>query len=346
MTVYSAQGPLRVTRVMTLRSGPRSCLIVILVALAFLLVAGASASAHENRLVGEETVTLGPGQEHTVPVELHYHRLVGHVQTAGMQDAQIVVRVIGPDDEPRTVAGPDSDYVVDALVPCCKGDFWTPHTIVIANEGTGPVELEYRLVLLHDGFAVIAEDAEPGALVTTLFPFLVVSGLLAWRWWRGPPLEGDPRKLAYWSIGLHTAMWLIAGTMAILGMFRYSSGPVSGAIAAAADLPWLDNEILTTQDLVLGSGIILWIISVILWTRAARRPQKDRSVAIIGIVMGNGSLLACLLWVIDYGYLLAPILVGVSTAMVPLGGGVVLLRRTHGVPQGPGTEGTRKPVSR
>jgi hypothetical protein len=290
-----------------------------------LIVSVGGAAAHENKQVGEGSQDLAPGEALVLPVEIHYHRLVGEIKAG--QGAEVVVKVGPEGQEPSVVAGPGGDFLVDALVTCCKDVVWSPYEVHIVNQGSQSVHVEYRLVFLHDGFAVIAEDAEPGALLTTLLPFVGVSGWLGYLLWRKGPKAGPVRKAAWWAGGAHGAMWLIGGGAGIYGMMRYGTGPVSGAIAAAADMPWIQNEILTTQDLVLGSGIVLWVVSVAAWTAAARRAGTDPTIGWLGVALGAGSVLACALWVLDYGYFLAPVLIALSTAALPLVGGMWMLRR-------------------
>jgi hypothetical protein len=122
-------------------------------------------------------------------------------------------------------------------------------------------------------------------------------------------------------------MWMAAGAMAGWGMIRYGGGPVSGAIAAAADVPWIDGPIVTSQDLVIGSWMILWIIALGSWTAASRRAPASPAIGALGLVLGASAFIVCLIWAVDYGTVIMPALVAVTTASLPAAGGTAVLSR-------------------
>jgi hypothetical protein len=288
-----------------------------------------SAWAHENRGVHEGTVHIAAGERLIFPVELHYHRVVGHVRTVDANAGEFALHILGPEGEVwSTVRGRDGSLPVNVLVPCCKGTTWASHDIVLENLGSVALEVDLRLVLLHDGIAVMGANAEEGAAATPLIWFLVFGTLFGYRLLRGGPMSGSARRWAFWTIGSHAVTWMSAGAMAAWGMIHYGGGPVSGTIAAAADLPWLNNPIVTSQDLVIGSWMILWIIALGSWTAASRRAPESPAIGALGLVLGVSALIVCLTWAIEYGTVMMPMLIAATTAALPATGGVVAPRDT------------------
>jgi hypothetical protein len=287
-----------------------------------------SAWAHENRRIHEGTVHIAGGERLTFPVELHYHRVVGHVRTVDANAGELALHILGPAGEARaTFSGPYGSLVVNMLVPCCKGTTWASHDIVIENLGSVALEVDLRLVLLHDGIAVMGANAEGGAAATPLIWFLVFGTLFGYRMVRGGPISGSARPWAFWTVGSHAVMWISAGAMAGWGMIHYGGGPVSGTVAAAADLPWLDNPIVTSQDLVIGSWMILWIIAMGSWAAASRRAPDSRVIGALGLVLGVSALIVCVTWAIEYGAVIMPIFVAATAAALPVTGAAVVLSR-------------------
>jgi hypothetical protein len=318
-----------------------------LAALALIAGTGApgSAWAHENRGIHEGTVHIAAGERLTFPVALHYHRVVGHVRTVEANAGELALHILGREGEAwATVRGRYGNLVVNVLVPCCKGTTWASHDIVLENLGPVALEVDIRLVLLHDGIAVMGANAEEGAAATPLIWFLGFGTLFGYRMLRGGPISGSARPWAFWTVGSHAVMWMSAGAMAGWGMIHYGGGPVSGTIAAAADLPWLNNPIVTSQDLVIGSWMILWIIAMGSWAAASRRAPESRAIGTLGIVLGLGACMVCLTWAIEYGTVIMPVLVAATTATLPVtGGAVVLSRWGRTATVGAGDRGLRAP---
>ena len=293
-----------------------------------LFLVPSSVAAHENRPVYRGTLEMGPGEGVSLGAELHYHRLVGRVRVVGEGGGEVRLDLIGEDG--RTIerlAGPGAELVLNRLVRCCKGAAWSLFTVRIENPGPAPIRVEVDLVLLHDGVAVLTDDAEPGAAATALFWFFLFSGVFGLFLWRRTP--GGVRSTSWArraALG-HLAMWAGAGTVGVAGMLRYGGGPVAGNIALAADLPWIPGPILTTQDLLLGAYMGLWAFSVGAWSRAARSAPEDRSVARLGILLGGGSILAAGIWAVEYGSWVVPALVAVGSSALPLLCGILILRR-------------------
>jgi hypothetical protein len=295
-----------------------------------LLLVPSSVAAHENRPVYRGTLELGPGEGVSLGADLHYHRFVGRVRVVGDGIGEVRLDLIGGDG--RTIerlGGPGAEFVLNRLVRCCKGAAWSPFAVRLENPGASPIRVEVDLVLLHDGVAVLTDDAEPGAAATALFWFVLFSGVFGYRLWRRTPGEGRSTIWARRAAFGHLAMWAGAGALGVVGMLRYGGGPVAGNIAVAADLPWIPGPILTTQDLFLGACIGLWAFSVGAWSRAARIAPEDRSVARLGILLGGGAILAAGIWAVEYGSWVVPALVAVGSSALPLLGGILILRRAQ-----------------
>jgi hypothetical protein len=308
-----------------LRFRARTLAIVALIAWT---AAPGSARAHENRVIHEGTVHIAAGERLTFPVELHYHRVVGRVRTLDADAGELALHILGADGVARaTVRGRDRSFGVNVLVPCCRGTTWASHDIVLENLGPVALEVDLRLVLVHDGIAVMGANAEGGAAATPLIWFLVFGILFGHRMLRGGAIRGSARPWAFCTVGSHAAIWVSAGALAGWGMAHYGAGPVSGTIAAAADLPWLSNPIVTSQDLVIGSWMVLWIIALGSWTAASRRAPDSRAIGVLGVVLGAGAVIACLTWAIEYGTVVMPLLVAATTAALPAAGGAVALAR-------------------
>ncbi len=308
-------------------------------ALFVLLVAPLPGDAHENRRVHEGRILLAAGERIAFPADLHYHRLVGTVRvvpgSGAAGDTGVLLRVVRAGSaDTLTLAGPAHDLRVSRLVPCCLGVDWSPHLVIVENPGGGAVEVRLRLVLLHDGFAVIGANSEPGAAISALGWFGGFAALFGFLLLRGPVASGSRGGALAWYLRSQGALWLAASALAGWGMLRYGGGPAGGIIAVGADLPWIPNAILTTQDLIFLLLMLLWLLSVALWTGAARRgrsreaPERLR-VGLAGVVLGAGSFLAATVWAAEYGLILVPALVGAAAAAVPLAGGIRLLR-PHG----------------
>jgi hypothetical protein len=311
--------------------GPAAAALLLLL----LLPTPLSGDAHENRRVHEGRIILGAGERIAFPAELHYHRLTGTVRIVGHPGSEAAPEVlllltrVGSADT-LALAGPAPGFRVNRLVPCCLGTTWARHLVILENPGADPLELDVRLVLLHDGFAVIGADAEPGAALSTLGWFGGFAALFGFLLVRGPAPAGPAGPRLAWATGSLGALWIVAAGLAMWGMLRYGGGPTGGVIGVGADLPWLRNPILTTQDLAFVLLMVLWLVSLAGWTGAARRARvtaapKRRRVGVVGIALGVGSLLAAGVWAVEYGLLLVPFLLAAAAAAVPLAGGIHLL---------------------
>lgn len=307
--------------------------VLPLVALSFVLLAAAPGSAHPDIEVAGARHTLGAGELLELPVELHYHRLVGHARVDAAAGGPIALTVQGPHD--RATVGPGQDLRLNELVACCKGQAWSEHRILIENHGPDPVALDLRLVLLHDGLAVTGEDAEPGAVATTALFLAAFLAVFAVRLRRAPPDgTGAPRAGQRAAIAIAAAMWLVAAGLAALGTARYGGGPVAGSVAATADLPATGHEIFTTHSALFALLLLAWLAAVGTWTAAGRRAPADARTGWLGIGLGASALVAALVWGIEYGYVAVPALLGVVAAALPIVGGVVMLRRRVDAPPG------------
>lgn len=302
--------------------------LLLLTTLTTLVPLVPSAAAHPDLVVGEGTHRLAPGATLTTTAEVHYHRLVGHVR-AEDPAARLTVLVTGPDGE-RVVAGPGADLQVNALIACC-GTSNVPHPVTVRNAGPSPVTVTVRLVLLHDGLAVVNDDSEPGALRSVVaMPLLgaVGFGLTLWR-----PLAAsaaDARRATRRGAVALALLWVLAAGLAGWGMLRYGGGPAVGTLAATADLPSTNNVIMTTHSVITVGFILLWIACTGLWTASARRagtPEARRAAGWLGLALGGSALVACAAWAIEYGTVLAPLLTFLAAATLPLGGAARLLRR-------------------
>lgn len=284
--------------------------------LAWCLVAlpllAATASAHENKLVADELVSIAPGASVEYPVTLHYHRLVGAVAAEG---SSLVVGVSGPGGTTR-VAGPGSDLRVDALVRCCKGTTWAEHVVTIENVGAAAASPQVRLVLLHDGLSVTADDAGAGAAVSLLV-LVAVPSALALRRLRRRQAPAETRRPLAVAWGALAALCLLAAALALPSMLLYGGGPAAGAMASAAHLPWVGNAFVTTSDLLLLALLALWILALLAWASAARR-ERTATTRLLGGVLAAGALAASIAWAIEGPSWPVPLLAGVAASAVPL----------------------------
>lgn len=297
-------------------------------ALLLLVAFAPSAAAHEDVTAAAGIVEVAPGESANIPVEVHYHRLVGRVSV--LDDAGgpgVALRVHGPGDAPPQEAGAGTDFRVNTVVKCCIGEFWTPHVLEVRNLGAEAVRVRVDLSLVHDNMAVLADDAESGAVMTSLAIFGGVS-VAAWVRSRRAPLgTGGAFPWAVASTGAFVVLWAAAAAIGIVGSSRFGGSLVAGLLAWPADLPRMASQFVNTQALVIMGFMLVWSASLLLWAEAARRADVDRHhVARLGLMLGAGALAGCVLWGVEEGTVLVPILLAVATAAVPLWGGSRMAR--------------------
>lgn len=301
---------------------------VLVLGLSVVLFAPA-AVAHNDVMVAQGTHEVPAGESIALPAEIHYHRLIGTVQADPETDLEVFV--VGPDGQEQRAAGPGSNLRVDHLVVCCEDAVWTPHTVVVKNEGGQDAQVAIHLVFLHDGFAVIALDAEPAAAFTTILMPLLIAGVCLYRL-RRPPIPTDQERHGrQWSraaIVLFAAMVTVTAIFSLWGMIRYGSGPVVGTLTATADLPVTGWEV-TNHTFLFGAMILIWGAMIGTWTGALRRTSDTTGrmrLAWTGFAMAASSVAMGALWALEYRLLLVPLLLAVAAAAFPLAVAIRIVR--------------------
>ncbi len=280
-------------------------LLILLVPLASLTPVG---RAHGDRSFGEARVALDPGESMSWIREVHWHRLMGTVEATG----PVTVSVQGPDGRSEA-AGPGASLRVDHLVACCRTATWTPHTVEITNTGDAPVEVTYDLVLLHDNLAVTADDAEPGAWWQTLAIVGLMIGIPAWRA-RQPALEAPAGPWLRSSRILHGTAWGIGGLLALVGMARFSTGPLTGTLGATAWFPLDLVGFFNTHSLVMMAVMGVWGAGLACWAGARRRAGSPAAYRVDGLLFAVGSLVIGGLMVAELGRWIIPVILGLAPA--------------------------------
>lgn len=292
-------------------------LVPSILLLAFLPVA----AAHGDRSIEDGTVVLAPEETVSWTREVHWHRLMGTVEATG----PVTVSAQGPDGIIRA-AGPGTDLQVDHLIACCRTAIWSPHTITITNEAEGPVEVAYDLVLLHDNLAVTAHDAEPGAWWQTLAIVGLMIAIPAWRA-RQPQPDQPARPWLRRSRAFHAAAWGTAVALALVGMVRFASWPLTGSLGATAWTPLDLGGFFNTHSFVMLALMGLWGTGLAFWAGARRRAGSPAAYRWDGLLFAAGSIVIGTLMVVEFGVWPIPTVI----AVLPAAGIVLdLLGRARG----------------
>lgn len=297
-----------------------------LVAALVLLGALPFAAAHENQKVADGRSRILPGDAVEFTAPIHYHRLVGHVLSDGV--APLLIEVVGPRGTTAIVGPGTAPMRVNTLVACCDDATWTPHVVRVRNAGERAVDATIALSFLHDGFAVAAVDAETGAALSMLL-FAGLPAAWGYRALRRHREITTPNVVA--SVAGLTALWALAGLIALPSMILYGGGPASGIVAAAAHLPWWGNAFVTTADLLTLLLLGLWITALVAWVGAARCAPRRRAVVVLAVVLAVGALASSAVWALEYRRWVVPLGAGALAASLPI---VWLARRRADVGAG------------
>ncbi len=261
-----------------------------------------SVSAHGDVRGLDETVPLSTGESYDVLRAVHYHRLVGSVEATGVS-MPLVVKVTGPDGAARTVAGPDDSLRVNHLIACCKGEVWTDHTITVQNQGSQEAFVRIDLSLLHDDFAVVAEDAEPGAQWQTLLSAVVLAAVPAWSARRPatPDREAAARwfRIGAWSLA---SAWAVVVLMSLVGMVRFGGGLLQGSLTALQPVP-VTGGFVNSHLLVAVPLAAAWVVALAGWAVASRRSVAvgARPARWLAYAAAAGPVVFGLLFAVEYG---------------------------------------------
>lgn len=276
-------------------------------ALLVLLLLAPSAAAHGDSPTMRDFVSLAPGESKAWEREVHWHRLAGVVDA----DGPLTLIVEGPDGSTTEVASGQT-LRVDHLIACCRDAVWSPHTIRLMNPGDAAVAAELDLALLHDNFAVIAHDSEPGAWWQTLMSLGVIIAVQAWRA-RLAPLDADPRRWLLVSRTLHAAAWASVVLFAGLGMLRFGSGPLAGTVTATAWAP-SDGGFFNTHTYVMAGLMVLWGAALAFWAGARRRSGSPRHHRWDGVAFASGGVLVAVIMAVEFGTWVIPVALGLLPA--------------------------------
>lgn len=284
-----------------------------LLVLAALLAGAPIASAHENQLVVDETRRVPAAGAVELAGRVHHHRLVGVVTLVDARAGEaILLRVEGPDGS-RIVAGPAQALRVNALLGCCDDASWTSYEVRIETRTSRETDVRARLALLHDGFSVAAERAEPGA-ASSMVLFVGVPFLFALWPRRAAPRSPRPLRSAALAIG---AAGILALALCVPAILAFGGGPVAALVAAAISLPWLPGPFVTTQDVTTLALLALWAVAVVRWGQAARTGVSRATIA-MAVALATIAIAGGLAWALEYGTLLVPIAVAIAGAAAPL----------------------------
>lgn len=225
------------------------------------VLGGLPASAHGDSTVANGEVNLAPGESISFDGELHYHRLVGRIDA----DGPLVVKLT--DDRSGATAyqtGPSTSLRFNRLIQCCADATWAPHTLTVANPGSGSVRGSLDISLVHDDLAVMAFQAESG-IVTSVVVMALVWSVAMWRIARRP---GRTVPLAR-SVGWAVAAAGIVVIPASFGGLRYGTLGPPALVAALADLPLIpNNPFVSRASLLMGMTMILWALAASRWARS------------------------------------------------------------------------------
>ena len=270
------------------------------IAMVVTVVVLGDALAHPDERVIDATLTLAPGEVVTVPVSLHFHRLVTTYRVHEGMAPGITLRLVADPGAPEgrkahTGAAPAveaallGEGVFHELVPCCLGAAYSDYRLDVSNDGAAPLTLDLRVWLVHDDFAVVAWRAEAGALEVPFALFLLLGvastvtstrGARRWRPGAVAPAVG-PRGgvLLAWSVGLFVWACAVAVGLAAVGTARYGGGPVDAMIAVLADVHVPGGAFGSRAALVMGVLLLAWVGSIATWTGAVRRGAHARFAA-------------------------------------------------------------------
>lgn len=296
-----------------------------------LLLALPSVAAHGDVLGVKETVTLLPQEEFEFRRGLHYHRMVGEVSQP-TPTSLLELTVTGPRGSTQSVSSNFNGALVNHLITCCKsGNTWDEHVILLRNTGERHATINVQLTFLHDDFAVIAHDAEPGAWWQTLLVGVLLLGIPAWI--ATARVASDPRKVRRWvrvGAGSLGAAWGLAGLLSIIGMLRFGGGPLNGSLTVHEPFPvpgfFVNSNLVTALPLML-----LYVFALSGWAIAQRRSDLvSKNVRLLGYAGAAGPFVFGALLVIEYGN---PLL-ATAIAIVPAGLVVLGIHWRRGTPAG------------
>lgn len=238
--------------------------IAAVLALLVVILVTPSVTAHGDTEAMQATVELGPGETVVWQRQVHWHRLMGTVDASG----PVTVSIEGPDRDEAAIAS-GSSLRLDHLVACCRDTTWAIHIVHLTNPGDASVDADVDLALLHDNFAVIADDAEVGAWWQTLAIVGFMVGIPAWR--ARQPVTKSVRDWPLWGRGFHVGAWALALLVAAVGMARFRTGPLVGTVGATAWAPGDLGGFFNTHSLVMLALMAGWGTAYALWA-GARRP--------------------------------------------------------------------------
>lgn len=279
-----------------------------------------SALAHEDLTAAAHVYDVAAGESVSIPVELHYHRLAGQVRVLGDADATVALRVHGPPGEPVRDIARGNAFRVNTVIDCCLDAPWSAHVLEIQNLGERPVRVEADLTLIHGNLAVLAVDAEPGAVVSALVIFGSVTGAAAFVLYRrGPQRTGGAFPWAVASTLVYGLLWVATGAAGLVGTSRFGGGIVAGLLSLPADMPRLGGEFVNTQALMIMGMMMTWGLALLLWAAAARRALADRPhVGRLGLLLGVGAAVSCGLWALEAHAVAVPVMLALTTGALPL----------------------------
>lgn len=304
---------------------------------AMLLGVAATALAHPDERVVDATLRLAPGQVVSIPMAVHFHRLVATYRVHTTDASDLTLHVFGADTEPtgdvttaggawRLVTRLQGEGSLHHLIDCCLGIDHAAFTLWVRNDGAEVAVLDLRAWLVHDEFAVVVQRAEAGALEVPLVAFLALGLSASMVSMRQRRLGGGgtftrsgalpPGSLALgWSVGLFGWACSLALALGVAGAGRYGTGLIDGVIAIMADVPVPGGPFGSRAAAVMGVLLLAWMASIGLWIRAVHLGAHLRSP-----------------WPARHAMALALVSLGVGVAMgwtyggwsVPVGLGLVL----------------------
>jgi hypothetical protein len=284
----------------------RVVVLALCLAAAALGTAASPAAAHGDELLVRGSLTLAPGEVAAYHGNVHYHRLVARVVADGPVRVRLNDFVTG---EVALEMGPASRLAVNELIACCDDAAWTPYTLVIENVGDRPVALRARAVLVHDDLAVMVHGAESGTREGAL---VITAAWIALLWWgRRRTSRASALRRAGWASAVLAASVVLAGAYGWLAYGRAGAAGLVAGLSHVPVLPW--NPLVSRVSLMLGVGIVGWLVAGALWARARPAPG---SLAWAGVAVGLGAgvLGVAGAVVVEYGVLSLPL--GMAAGMV------------------------------
>lgn len=290
------------------RAMTRRLAIVVLLVAAPMAVA-APALAHGDTRLASETFMLAPGSDLRFTGDVHYHRIVVDVNA----DAPVVVRLVDVTGDELLTTRPSTDIEINELIRCCDDAAWTPHVLIIENQGLTQAAGSVRASLVHDDLAVMVFRAESG----TVESVFILGGIWIWvlrRIRQGKSTSMSGRR------AFNTLMLVAAAAVAVsfYGSARYGANGAPALLAGLVDLPVFPfNPVISRASAVIGMLMIGWAIAGARWARAPRDMQLSMWVG-LGSVIAGAVLVAAALIIAEYDQLWMP--VGMATAaVVPVG---------------------------